>query len=176
MTREKSCFSKEGIESTDTEILKVKRKASFRRSNVLSNKFCWAFFVHQKPGKNFVNGHLSGYPVPIFGEVISSWCPQKNNLLCCEADLIKTFFNLKIVSAQWKGEIVKYQYNERENFSGCCLFAPRLCNTAWYMQYSSMVIETGCAGAFSCGGRCNNECGFDFAWPLCLVWYRRLLL
>jgi len=29
MTREKSCFPKEGIESTDTEILKVKRKASF---------------------------------------------------------------------------------------------------------------------------------------------------
>ena len=153
MTREKSCFPKEGIESTDTEILKVKRKASFRRSNVFSNKFCWAFFVHQKPGKNFVNGHLSGYPVPIFGEVISSWCPQKNNLLCCEADLIKTFSIWKLFPLLKRRN---RQYNERENFSGCYLFAPRLCNTAWYMQYSSMIIETGCAGAFSGGGRCNN--------------------
>ena len=68
MTREKSCFPKEGIESTDTEILKVKRKASFRRSNVLSNKF----FSSSETGKNFVNGYLLGYSVPIFGEVISS--------------------------------------------------------------------------------------------------------
>ena len=71
MTREKSCFPKEGIESTDTEILKVKRKASFVLK-FLATSFAESFFVHQKPGKNFVNGHLSGYSVPIFGEVISS--------------------------------------------------------------------------------------------------------